>query len=63
MVAKLTDCMTKISETDTTAEDTKSKTPIKLGKDYKEELKMVSSMTSTWREVVLRFFDEKVFSH
>lgn len=47
VVGKLTDCMTKISKTDATAETTKNVTPIKLGNNYKEELKMVNPLPST----------------
>lgn len=42
MVENLTDYMKKISETDATTENAKTVTPIKLGKDYKEELKIVN---------------------
>ncbi|KAG4080614.1 hypothetical protein HA402_006215 [Bradysia odoriphaga] len=40
VVEKLSDCITTISKTDTTTETTTNITPIKLSKDYKEELKI-----------------------
>lgn len=59
VVEKLTDCTIQISKTDTTTETVKSVTPIKLSKDYKEELKNVCTHTNTFEK--LEFILIKLF--
>lgn len=44
VVLQLTDCTMQMTKADATTEYVKKVTPIKLGKDYKEELKNVITL-------------------